>query len=87
MLHRKFASKRILDILSRLSVCSSYKEATLYQDSLLAANCQEFKDDLFSQFVFDNEDCNINTIDGKNTFHCMGGIQNLKTAIRKKCLY
>lgn len=29
----------------------------------------------FSQFVFDNADHNVNTIDGFQTFHAMGGIQ------------
>lgn len=29
----------------------------------------------FCQFVFDNADVNIETIDGLNTFHAMGGIQ------------
>lgn len=29
----------------------------------------------FCQFVFDNADVNIDTIDGLNTFHAMGGIQ------------
>lgn len=28
----------------------------------------------YSQFVFDNADHNVNTIDGRNTFHPMGGI-------------
>lgn len=26
------------------------------------------------QFVFDNADVNVNTLDGENTFHEMGGI-------------
>lgn len=30
---------------------------------------------LFAQYVFDNADFDINTIDGKNTFNCMGGIE------------
>ncbi|KAJ8896678.1 hypothetical protein PR048_002023 [Dryococelus australis] len=29
----------------------------------------------FSQFVFDNTDFNVCTIDGLNTFHAMGGIR------------
>jgi hypothetical protein len=30
--------------------------------------------DSFSQFIFDNADVNIETLDGKNTFHALGGI-------------
>lgn len=32
-------------------------------------------DGTFLQYVFDNADHNINTIDGRNTFHAMGGIE------------
>lgn len=75
MLHRKFASKRILDILSHLGLCSSYKEAMLYQVSSLYHPCPSLKSGAFAQYVFDNADFNINTIDGLNTFHSMGGIK------------
>ncbi|KYN50525.1 hypothetical protein ALC57_00165 [Trachymyrmex cornetzi] len=30
--------------------------------------------DRFVQFIFDNADHNVNTLDGRNTFHAMGGI-------------
>lgn len=73
MLHRKFA-KRIIDILSHLGVCSSYKEATLYEDSVLLSPRSPFRSGCFAQLAFANSDININTIDEKNTFHSMGGI-------------
>ena len=39
-------------------------------------NCEAASYDLtgFVQFVFDNADFNVNTLNGKNTFHSMGGI-------------
>lgn len=74
MLHRKFGSKRIVDIFSRLGMCSSYKEATHYQDCLLLSPPTPLNSGCFVQFAFDNADFNINTIDGKNTLHSMAGI-------------
>lgn len=75
MLHRKFGSRRIIDIFSNLGLCSSYDEALLCQDSFLLHGQPNIKEGVFSQWVFDNADHNVNTIDGKKTFHSMGGIQ------------
>ena len=77
MLHRKFGSRRIIDILSRLGSCSSYREATLYEECMLLSEPVTLNKEIFAQFVFDNADFNINTIDGKNTFHSMGGVYQL----------
>lgn len=74
LLHKKFASRRILDIFSRLGVCSSYKEVLHFQNCLLLDNALVMKDGSYFQFVYDNADFNINTLDGKHTFHSMGGI-------------
>ncbi|KYN29867.1 hypothetical protein ALC57_00676 [Trachymyrmex cornetzi] len=80
MLHRKFAFKKIIDILNHLGVCCSYAEACHYQDCT-TLNCQlRFKPETFCQFVFDNADFNTNTIDGANTFHSMGGIRVITPA-------
>nr|CAI5850447.1 unnamed protein product [Callosobruchus analis] len=32
------------------------------------------KENAFVQFVFDNTDHNVNTMDGHETLHCLGGI-------------
>ena len=58
-----------------MGLCSSYSEALLYQDSLLVHGQPTITSGVFAQWVFDNADYNVNTIDGKNTFHSMGGIQ------------
>lgn len=34
----------------------------------------EFNKQALSQMVYDNADFNIQTLDGRNTFHTMGGI-------------
>lgn len=74
-IHRKLSGKTLIDMLSNISFCASYKDTVLYEASILASNPVEFPNEAFTQFVFDNADFNVNTIDGNNTFHCMGGIQ------------
>lgn len=74
-LSQKYGSKHLLNILSSLGLCAPYAEAALFQVSALLHPDTESQTDLFTQFVYDNADVNICTIDGFNTFHSMGGIQ------------
>lgn len=75
MLHRKFGSKKIINICNSLGFCASYKEAQLYEASSTFAAPVQIKPGTFVQFVHDNADFNINTIDGRGTFHYLGSIQ------------
>lgn len=75
MFHRKFGSKKVINICDSLGFCASYKEATLYEASATFTAPPEIKPGTFVQFVHDNADFNINTIDGKGTFHFMGSIE------------
>lgn len=74
-LYRKFASKHLIDILSAFGFCSSYNEVLLFESCCIENHSPKIGVYGFSQFVFDNSDFNVNTIDGHNTFHVMGGIQ------------
>lgn len=47
----------------------------MYEDSCAFRPARNILPHAFSQFVFDNADFKSNTIDGKITFHAMGGIQ------------
>ena len=38
----------------------------------------------FIQFILDNADFNVNTLDGHNTFHSMGGIKCVTPAVVSK---
>lgn len=76
VLNRKFGSKTLLNILSSLGFSCSYKEALLFEASVISQpNNSTIDAESFSQFAFDNADHNINTVDGLNTFHAMGGIE------------
>ncbi|KAK5638255.1 hypothetical protein RI129_012550 [Pyrocoelia pectoralis] len=75
-IHRKTGSRLIVDLLSTLGVCASYyhiqfhEACTVMNPPILKIN----SDKPFAQFVFDNTDHNAKTLDGKETFHCLGGI-------------
>jgi len=75
MIHKKYASKRLIDSLYNVGLCSSYKETLRFEASIIndPAN-HTFSPDAYIQFIFDNADHNTCTIDGKNTFHTIGGI-------------
>lgn len=74
-LHRHFGTKHVIDIFSNLGFCASYTDVYVFETSSLLYPQPKVDRNSFSQFVFDNADFNINTIDGYNTFHTMGGIQ------------
>lgn len=74
-LYRKIGCKFVISLLSSLGVSASYNEIRKYEDCLLQQPERSISESAFSQFVFDNADFNINTLDGFKTFHAMGGIQ------------
>ena len=59
-----------------MGLCSSYSEVQKFESSAVVAKNQDTSHSLdllhFLQFVADNVDHNIDTIDGNNTFHGMG---------------
>lgn len=75
-LYHRFGSKDLIEILSTLAVTCTYEEVLNYQRSLIKSQSRPMlKESGYSQFAFDNADHNVCTIDGRNTFHYMGGIQ------------
>ena len=70
-----FASKWLINELSHLGFSISYEEITRYKHSVIASEEEGIENLLngkFTQWVGDNVDHNVRTIDGKNTFHGMG---------------
>lgn len=74
-LYHRYGSRDLIDTLSSLGFCSSYHQLLLYQTSVIKNRDEPLMSQCFSQFVFDNADHNVCTIDGYNTFHYMGGIE------------
>ena len=73
-IHRHVGSRHLVDILFSMGICASYNEARLYEASAMLQKQPLIHHDSFKQFVFDNADFNIQTMDGYGTFHSMGGI-------------
>lgn len=76
-LHRQFGSKLLIDILSNLGVCSTYKETMKYEASASVNSSTCIEKPTYVQYIFDNADHNIRTLDGYGSFHVMGGIQTV----------
>ena len=74
-LHRCYGSRHLIDMLHVIGVCSSYKEATTYLNCVVSSPQSTIEPGAFTQFVFDNADVNIKTLDGLGTFHALGGIK------------
>lgn len=73
-LHRKFGSRKMINICHNLGFCSSYNEVQLYEASAALQEPVKIKAGTFVQLVSDNADFNVQTIDGKGTFHNLGSI-------------
>jgi len=75
-LHRKYDSENLINMLHAFGFCCSYEEARRYQWSALYGSSPfPTNDDAFVQFVFDNADHNVKSLDGHGTFHSMGSIK------------
>ena len=75
MMHAKFSARGLIDCLYNIGLCASYSETARFETSIIN-DPEKFNivSDTYLQFIYDNADHNTATIDGKNTFHCMGGI-------------
>lgn len=76
MSHKNFASRNLIESFAYLGLCGSYDETIRFEKSIVCdRTSHSLSPEAYLQFVFDNADHNTCTIDGKNTFHAMGGIQ------------
>lgn len=80
LISRKYGSRELIQIAHVLGFSCSYDEVRMFEVSCLNHPQSTVHPHTFSQFVFDNADVNVETIDGSNTFHAMGGIQCITPA-------
>jgi len=59
----------------RIGLCATYNEVMIFKSSVLVISQPTFISGAFCQYIFYNADHNINTLDGLNTYHSMGGIR------------
>lgn len=73
-IHKTFGARDVIDAFSFAGICSSYKETLRFEASVLKdPENNKTTDSAYVQYVYDNADHNTSTVDGKNTFHAMGG--------------
>ena len=74
-LDHKFGSKWLTNELFKLGLCISLSEITRFKQSVMTkndSNVEVVLNGSFTQWVTDNVDRNVCTLDGKDTFHEMG---------------
>ncbi|KAJ8684487.1 hypothetical protein QAD02_020279 [Eretmocerus hayati] len=76
MLHGRHGAKDTIQQLWSYGLCASYDEALIFQNSILN-DPENFgvSEDSYSQWMVDNLDANLQTIDGKNTLHVLGNLR------------
>lgn len=72
--YRKTGSKIVIDLLSKFGVSASYASIQLYEASTIINPPIYQIDSAFVQFIFDNTDHIVGTLDGRETFHCLDGV-------------
>ena len=73
-LHRKFDSKELIELMASLGFSITYAEVLNFEKCTAITPSPAHECNTTFQYVFDNADINIETIDGKDTFHCLGGL-------------
>ncbi|KAL9968232.1 hypothetical protein ACROYT_G026583 [Oculina patagonica] len=85
-LHHNFASRFLIDTLLRNGFFSSYQEVQLFiQNAALKQGTDKPDyDGEFAQYIADNVDHNLRTLDGNDTFHGMGMIRIITPGTNRK---
>ncbi|VDH88747.1 Hypothetical predicted protein [Mytilus galloprovincialis] len=73
-MHHHFSSRFLIDTLFNLGFCSSYSEVQKFEMNAAASRSTEIANENQSvvQYIADNVDHNIRSLDGFGTFHGMG---------------
>ena len=73
-LHHHYASRFLIDTLSRHGVCSTYDEVLKFNENAALEQGTDIPsfEGQFVQYIADNVDHNVRTLDGRDTFHGMG---------------
>ena len=85
--HHLFASKYLVEHLNKLGFCLSYAEVKRYEQSAALSHGTDLEGVATNsciQFVADNVDHNIRTLDGTGTLHGMGMAVAVTPAIRSR---
>ena len=83
-LHHHYASRFLVDSLHHLGFCCSYQQVQEFERSAAFSHGTDIPNfsDQSVQYVADNMDHNIQTLDGNDTFHGMGMITTVTPGVR-----
>ena len=84
-LHHHYASRFLIDTLHKHGFCCSYNEVQQFEQKAVLSYGTDISNYSlqFVQYVADNVDHNIRTLDGNDTFHGMGMIAAITPEIKK----
>ena len=84
-LHHLYASRFLIDTFHKHGFCCSYNEVHQFEQNAVLSYGTDIPNHStqFVQYVADNVDHNIKTLDGNNTFHGMGMIATITPANNK----
>ncbi|KAE8737639.1 hypothetical protein FOCC_FOCC016896, partial [Frankliniella occidentalis] len=74
LLHRRFGSRYVVDLMTSLGKSVSYKEVMRYEGSVTLSAPPSVDRGAFIQFIFDNADHNTRTLTGHDTLHVAAGL-------------
>lgn len=74
-IHRKFGSRNLINLLASMGLSANYYQTEQLQISSIFQPQKPIPEKLFCQYVFDNADFNVATLDGHDSFHSLGGIK------------
>ena len=78
LLHTRYGSRDLIRLLSSVGAVADYSETLAFETSaaLACARC-EVQPDAFEQYIADNADHDVRTLDGHSTFHTMGMVKSV----------
>ena len=82
--HRQYGSRNLVDVLHRFGFCCSYSDVLNYSRSAAfhLGTDLSVSHGSFVQYIGDNVDHNLKTLDGSNTFHGMGIVATITPGIK-----
>ena len=86
-LHHSYGSRSLIELLNILGFCSSYSEVQKFENSAAVGqgiSIPGIQNNSSLQFMADNVDHDINTLDGTGTFHGMGIVAGVTPASSAK---
>jgi len=84
-LHHHYASRFLIDTLHKYGFCCSYNEVHQFEQNAALSYGTDIPNlsSQFVQYVADDVDHNVRTLDGNNTFHGMGMIAAVTPEIKR----